>query len=1122
MSTWQIFSNTGNHFRWEVSGRILPSKTDDDPNGTPVPPLPSMADLLLQGCSKLIENGDGGFEKCPMFRTGLGKSVAFKESSIEKALSILGDDDGGTTVASSEVVPRNNGGGYCNSLFQTGSGKMVNISSAGLVRAKTLLGLEQDNEHHSFEGFQHSRKLTATNESCGWQGCPHSEKKEGFQNTGVVDVTSESRHLLNSWNGLVGSTLGSENDSTPVCSKMFDSVPKPPPIKFHTAGGRSLSVSSDALKRARSLLGDPELGNFFGEMDEEVPPFTDCKEEEFNDASSNKGNHFFTSFSRQGTRKSKDTSKEFISPLKSSFKQMSSIFNSENLSFGSNLIEKFDAVGNSGAFVSASNMPSAQNPLSNMPSEKNLITKNSLPSGSDSRANLLGRSFGGPLADISNNIATSQTNSKQIMTEKKRIGRSSFISPFKRPRCSKFSSPLNKDVSFAANGLSTSSDDHSCCKRTVSTKYPFQVPRVYMKEYFAVPPSARSTLECFSVPEKQIKPENADKYLFKEESGISQIGAEAFYDKLAHCGASTQYISKEWVANHYKWIVWKLMCYERCYPSKCAGKFLTITNILEELKYRYEREVNHGHRSAIKRMLEGDASPSTMLVLCISAIQSNSEPAMETNLVKTNGADDTGNVKVKLTDGWYSMNAVLDVLLSKQLAAGKLFVGQKLRIWGAGLCGWVGPVSPLEASSAISLVLNINATFRAHWADRLGFCKGVGTPLAFRCIKSDGGPVPRTLVGVTRIYPVLYRERLNNGGSIVRSERMESRVMQQHNQRCSVVVDHVISEYQRGINSCHIYNDSESEGAKILKILETAAEPEVLMAEMSPEQLTSFAAYKSKLEATRQLEMEKSIEKALAQAGLNERDVIPFTRVRVVGLTTRNYNGKRRPKEGIITIWNPTEKQKTELVEGQAYVVAGLIPMNSDSETLYLQARGSAINWQPLPPLSMECFEPFFSPRKSIKLSNLGEIPLSSEFDIAAYVVYVGEVYTSAHQKKQWVFVTDDSISDLVLEGSSDSLLAISFCSPCIDENTFAPINSNLVGSMVGFCNLIKKSKDQMNHLWVAEATENSAYFLNFNPSVCSHLKNAGASVQTWAKASTSIIDKLREKVSFVIGNREG
>ncbi|XVF08337.1 hypothetical protein REPUB_Repub06bG0218000 [Reevesia pubescens] len=1122
MSTWQIFSDTGNNFRWEVSGRILQSNSDVDTKGDPVPPLPSMADLLLQGCSKLIESGDGGFGKCPMFKTGLGKSVAFKESSIAKALSILGDDDSGTTATSSEVIPGNNGCGHSNSLFQTGSGKMVNISSAGVVRAKTLLGLEQDNEHHNFEGFQYPKKLSATNEPRGWQRVSHSEKKEGLQNSGVAVVKSESRHLLNSRNALVGGALGCENDSTTLHFKMFDSVAKPPPIKFHTAGGRSLSVSSDALKRARSLLGDPELGNFFGEMDEEVPPCTVYKEENFNDASSNKENHFFTSFSHQGTIKSKYSSKDFISPLQPSFKQKRSIFNSENLSFGCNLIENFDAVGNSSACVSVTNTPSAQKPLSNRPFEKNLVTNNCLPSGSSSCPNLLGRPFGVPLADISNNIVTSQTDNKQIMTENKRIGRQSFISPFKRPRYSKLSATLNKDVSFVANGLSTSSDDHSCCKRTVSTKYPFQGPRVYMKEYFVEPPSACSKLECFSVQENQIKPENADKYLFKDEFGLSQIGAEAFYDMLAHFGAYMQYISKEWVANHYKWIVWKLVCYERRYPSKCAGKILSISNILEELKYRYEREVNHGHRSALKRILEGDAAPSTMLVLCISSIQSNSEPKMENNLVITNGADNSGSAKVELTDGWYSMNAVLDVSLSKQLATGKLFVGQKLRIWGAGLCGWDGPVSPLEASSTISLLLNINGTFRAHWADRLGFCKGVGTPLAFRCIKSDGGPVPRTLAGVARIYPVLYRERLSNGGSIVRSERMESRMVQQYSQRCSVVVDHVISEYQRGINSSHIYNDSDSEGAKILNILETAAEPEVLMAEMSPEQLTSFATYKSKLEATRQLEMEKSIKNALAQAGLNERDVVPFMRMRVVGLTTRNYHGKGRPKEGIITIWNPTEKQKSELVEGQAYVIAGLVPMNSDSETLYLQARGSTTNWQPLSSLAMECFEPFFSPRKSIKLSNLGEIPLSSEFDIAAYVVYVGEVYTAAHQKKQWVFVTDDSISDLLSEGLADSLLAISFCSPSVDENSFAPINSNLVGSMVGFCNLIKKSKDQMNHLWVAEATENSAYVLNFNPSICSHLKNAAASVQTWAKASNSIIDKLREKVFFIIGNGEG
>lgn len=66
--------------------------------------------------------------------------------------------------------------------------------------------------------------------------------------------------------------------------------------------------------------------------------------------------------------------------------------------------------------------------------------------------------------------------------------------------------------------------------------------------------------------------------------------------------------------------------------------------------------------------------------------------------------------------------------------------------------------------------------------------------------------------------------------------------------RRTAVIDGIVSEFQRGIKSS-IYNENDSEeGAKIFKILETAAEPEVLMAEMSPEQLTSFATYQAKME----------------------------------------------------------------------------------------------------------------------------------------------------------------------------------------------------------------------------------------------------------------------------------
>lgn len=56
-----------------------------------------------------------------------------------------------------------------------------------------------------------------------------------------------------------------------------------------------------------------------------------------------------------------------------------------------------------------------------------------------------------------------------------------------------------------------------------------------------------------------------------------------------------------------------------------------------------------------------------------------------------------------------------------------------------------------------------------------------------------------------------------------------------------------MSEYQMGNREIHSDYDSD-EGAKILKMLETAAEPKVLIAEMSSEQLNSFATYQAKLE----------------------------------------------------------------------------------------------------------------------------------------------------------------------------------------------------------------------------------------------------------------------------------
>ncbi|KAE8668502.1 NAD(P)-binding Rossmann-fold superfamily protein isoform 2 [Hibiscus syriacus] len=97
MSTWRLCYDDGSNYHWEAISPNLPSKLDDDPKGPPIVKYPSMANLLSEGCSKLIENDDRGVDKYPMFRTEIGNSVVLKESSIAKAISILNEDDVGST-----------------------------------------------------------------------------------------------------------------------------------------------------------------------------------------------------------------------------------------------------------------------------------------------------------------------------------------------------------------------------------------------------------------------------------------------------------------------------------------------------------------------------------------------------------------------------------------------------------------------------------------------------------------------------------------------------------------------------------------------------------------------------------------------------------------------------------------------------------------------------------------------------------------------------------------------------------------------------------------------------------------------------------------------------------------
>lgn len=95
----------------------------------------------------------------------------------------------------------------------------------------------------------------------------------------------------------------------------------------------------------------------------------------------------------------------------------------------------------------------------------------------------------------------------------------------------------------------------------------------------------------------------------------------------------------------------------------------------------------------------------------------------------------------------------------------------------------------------------------------------------------------------------------------------------------------------------------------------------------------------------------------------------------------------------------------------------------------------------------------------------------------------------------------------------------------------------------------MKRAKDHVNHMWVAEATENSTYYLKYDHHYCSHLKDAFARVKKWEQSASLVcmfyilylcsifsmlsvlkalayflqtIEKLREKVLHIVGGPKG
>ncbi|KAJ8966370.1 hypothetical protein NQ317_015942 [Molorchus minor] len=95
-----------------------------------------------------------------------------------------------------------------------------------------------------------------------------------------------------------------------------------------------------------------------------------------------------------------------------------------------------------------------------------------------------------------------------------------------------------------------------------------------------------------------VTPDNATYVHFKEELSAvihTKDGATvvpSLNDVSVPCLAQTpRLLPNGWIKNHYKWIVWKLASYARMFPSQFGG-CLNVENVMQQLKYRYDREID--------------------------------------------------------------------------------------------------------------------------------------------------------------------------------------------------------------------------------------------------------------------------------------------------------------------------------------------------------------------------------------------------------------------------------------------------------------------------------------------------------------------------------------------------
>eukprot|EP00002_Diphylleia_rotans_P030812 TRINITY_DN6376_c0_g1_i1.p1 TRINITY_DN6376_c0_g1~~TRINITY_DN6376_c0_g1_i1.p1 ORF type:complete len:1088 (-),score=184.34 TRINITY_DN6376_c0_g1_i1:2325-5588(-) len=461
-----------------------------------------------------------------------------------------------------------------------------------------------------------------------------------------------------------------------------------------------------------------------------------------------------------------------------------------------------------------------------------------------------------------------------------------------------------------------------------------------------------------------INSHNASEYMFRK-SDCLEHGLQVDHDRIGWkemmemlkpdlCLGS---LGCEWFKNHYRWIVWKLASQSRRFSLSLGPGHFNPKSVLGQLRHRYKKEVIQAKRSALKKIIEGDDSAYRHLVLCVSSLHIGR---------------DVKDISLELTDGWYSIQTILDEPLQQLVDLHKIYEGQKLHISNSKLTGSGDNCSPLENNGRWKLQIHLNSVRRARWNTRLGFQKDA-LRINLESIHPGGGPVAACEVVILRTYPTQYMETLSDGSKVIRSafgEEAASANFQNYRSE-------VVTKLQKNIVQTRKIN-GDPKYQRFDRLLYNE-DGDCSFSILSAEDRAEFLAYKEQ----KLSEQNVSLQRAMQEDPSLERKVTPFTQIRVMDALGELTDTR---KTALITIWRLGDEASEIFSEGMKAMFINLSVAKSRSgdqndQTLRLSLSGHM--WYE----TSKAISPLFTPRVHTSFLNLDQLAEYDEFDTAGIVL---------------------------------------------------------------------------------------------------------------------------------------